>query len=139
MAMAQQQQQREREKSSFESDSGLSMNIPVALNDDDSHPYFPPPPTAAMKRSHVRQAAHPVEEMPPLPVFVSTKPKPPVVIPPPPPSEFAAPPTSPLPVGKIKRKTLMQRIEGWWDLELLEKRQTLFGRSGSVRRGMNNG
>lgn len=29
--------------------------------------------------------------------------------------------------GTSQRKTLLQRIEGWWDLGLLEKRQTLFG------------
>lgn len=28
---------------------------------------------------------------------------------------------------RVKRKTILSRIEGWWDLGLLEKRQTLFG------------
>lgn len=37
-----------------------------------------------------------------------------------------------------KRRTFMERVDGWWDLGLLEKRQTLLGRntSGVSRKGL---
>ncbi|KAG6168253.1 hypothetical protein E4U51_002401 [Claviceps purpurea] len=34
-------------------------------------------------------------------------------------------------IAKSRRKT-MERIDGWWDLGLLDKRQTILGKHGSV-------
>ncbi|KAM0256950.1 hypothetical protein ACHAQJ_004651 [Trichoderma viride] len=133
MAMTTAQQQDRR--SLYDStDEDLDMNIPVQVLND-RHPYFPPPPTAAKKtkRPIVRSINRPVEEMPPLPplpAFITRQS--PQIPPTPLSSNFGAPPASPISVtGKTKRKTLLQRIEGWWDLGLLERRQTLFGVSKS--------
>lgn len=115
----------------YDSDSDLSMNIPVPIHEP--YPFFPPPPTAIKKKPlRTKQAAAPIEDIPPLPKFNPDHflPVPPPPSPPVPDTEFPGPP-SPQLSGKFKRKTLMQRVEGWWDLGLLEKRQTLFGR-GSV-------
>lgn len=89
----------------------------------------PPSSTASFgetrKKVRVKEAPRPVEQMPQI------------VIPPPPPVPQDPPtpsPKSPLLVRVMsKRRTIMERIEGWWDLGLLEKRQTLFGNSGSRR------
>ncbi|KAL7793154.1 hypothetical protein V8C37DRAFT_409630 [Trichoderma ceciliae] len=110
-------------------DEDLDMNVPVQILND-CHPYFPPPPTAAKKtkRPCVRSINHPVEEMPPLPPLPAFITQPPPIPPALLSSNVGAPPASPVSVmGETKRKTLLQRIEGWWDLGLLEKRQTLFG------------
>ncbi|KAH7001439.1 hypothetical protein EDB80DRAFT_879532 [Ilyonectria destructans] len=94
-------------------------------SDSDSarQPWFPPPPTAPIreKRVRMREMARPVEEIPPLP------PVPPLLLPPPSPA-FSDGPRSPL-LERVrsKRRTIMQALEGWWDLDILEKRQTLFG------------
>ncbi|KAH7326444.1 hypothetical protein B0I35DRAFT_508651 [Stachybotrys elegans] len=98
-----------------DTDSTASRRKPV--------PWFPPPPTAPIrekKKTRVREAPQPVEEMPPLPPL--------------PPAHAMLspkvmgdpfPPRKPLARMMSKRKTLLERIEGWWDLGLLEKRQTL--------------
>lgn len=134
MAMANKQHQ-DRRSLYDSSDEDLDMNIPVQVLND-SHPYFPPLPTAAKKtkRPRVQSMKRPVEEMPPLPplppAFATHKPPP---IPPSPLSSsyLSLPPASPMLMTGKKRKTLLQRIEGWWDLGLLERRQTLLGASKS--------
>ncbi|KAF4459232.1 hypothetical protein FALBO_14015 [Fusarium albosuccineum] len=84
-------------------------------------PWFPPPPTAPVrvKRVQLKETPRPVENMPPLP---------PQLLVPPSPSFIEEGPRSPL-LERVrsKRKTLMEMVDGWWDLGLLEKRQTLFG------------
>lgn len=95
---------------------------------------FPPPPTAPIrdkrKRVQIREAPRAIETLP-------------RIIPPPPPipgddpSSSSPSPRSPLSplLARVqsKRRTIMERIEGWWDLDLLEKRQTLLGRNVSTR------
>jgi hypothetical protein len=113
-----------RDEKRFDGDS--------SSDDEPSHsapdPWFPPPPTAPVrKKVPVRDGApRPLERMPPL------------VIPPPPPVPddpiSPMPPTPPvksplLERFNIKRKTIMEHIEGWWDLGLLEKRRTLYGKN----------
>ncbi|KAM5355325.1 hypothetical protein ACJ41O_001971 [Fusarium nematophilum] len=115
MAMAQQEKR-------FDSDSSSDA-------ESARQPWFPPPPTAPvrMKRVQVREAPRPVDDLPALP------PMPPV---PPSPSFVDDGPRSPLLERvKSKRRTIMERIEGWWDLELLEKRRTLFGGGSGSRTG----
>lgn len=84
-------------------------------------PWFPPPPTAPVreKRVRVRETPQPVATLLPLP------PQPLAGV-------IEGGPRSPL-LERVrsKRKSIMERIEGWWDLDLLEKRQTLFGGGGS--------
>lgn len=106
------------------SDDAISMNIPFKARES-VYPSFPPPPaptaTIREKRARIRAPPRPVEDIPPLP------PMPAVV--PPPKSPVGLGLLSPLPVAaKPKRKTILERIDGWWDLGLLEKRQTLFGK-----------
>lgn len=127
-------------------------------NSSAHHPsWFPPlPPSSTApivaRRISMRDAAaaddppRPVDRLPPLP------PVPPVPrlprslilhapVPRAPPAPFLAPPSpafsedgprSPL-LERVnsKRRTIMSRIEGWWDLNLIEKRQTLFGQKKS--------
>ncbi|EWG36333.1 hypothetical protein FVEG_14654 [Fusarium verticillioides 7600] len=78
-------------------------------------PWCPRPPTAPVrvKRKEVPQ---PLQHLPPLP---------PVPVSPGRMNDSG--PKSPLERVWSKRKTLLERVEGWWDLDLLEKRQTLFG------------
>jgi hypothetical protein len=97
------------------------------------YPPPPPPPTAApirdkRKRVKVLEAPRPVEGLPRI------------ILPPPPIPDDESPvspaprsPLSPL-LARVqsKRKTIMERIEGWWDLGLLEKRQTLLNRNASA-------
>ena len=99
-------------------DRSLGTNAMVARADanesyssDSVHLLAPPrpPPPAALNRN-VRQA--PLPPLPPLP----------------PSSPVGLGLLSPLPRQKPKRKTVLGRLEGWWDLNLLEKRQTLFGK-----------
>ncbi|KAF5534930.1 membrane-associating domain-containing protein [Fusarium phyllophilum] len=80
-----------------------------------SQPWCPPPPTAPVrvKRKEVPQ---PLQHLPPLP---------PVPVSPGRMNHSGS--KSPLERVWSKRKTLLERVEGWWDLDLLEKRQTLFG------------
>ncbi|KAG8418688.1 hypothetical protein J3459_012144 [Metarhizium acridum] len=112
----------------YDSDSGsddaVSMNIPYQARGS-VYSSFPPPPAPAAtireKRARVRPPPRPVENIPPLPpmpVFVP-QPKSPVGL------GLLSPP---LAAVKPKRKTILERIDGWWDLGLLEKRQTLLGK-----------
>jgi hypothetical protein len=99
MAMANKQHQDGR--SLYDSsDEDLDMNIPVQVLND-SHPYFPPLPTAAKKtkRPRVQSMKRPVDEMPPLPplppAFATLKPA------------FATlkpPPIPPSPLSKSARR-----------------------------------
>lgn len=106
----------------------MAMAHPEKRFDSDSsdaesarQPWFPPPPTAPVrvKRVQLRETPKPVEDLPPLPPMLQV---------PSSPSFVDDGPRSPL-LERVKsaRKTLMERVEGWWDLGLLEKRQTLFG------------
>ncbi|KAL7929414.1 hypothetical protein V8C35DRAFT_196488 [Trichoderma chlorosporum] len=126
-AMATRQHQDRR--SLYDGDEDVDMNVPVQLLND-RHPYFPPPPAAAAKKTK-RRVRHPVEEMPPLPplpAFVTQRPPVPPIPPSPPSSHLSVPLASPMStMSKTKRKTFLQHLEGWWDLGLIEKRQTLFG------------
>jgi hypothetical protein len=108
MAMAQQKR--------FDSDSSdsESMHISGPLSNTAPKPWFPPPPTVPIreKKARIRDVPEPVREMPPLPKpetipIISTQ--------------------SPLSRLKARPRTLLERIDGWWDLGILEKRQTLFG------------
>lgn len=105
-------------------DEDLDMNVPIQLLND-RHPYFPPPPAAAKKTK--RGIRHPVEDMPPLPPlpsFITQR----LPVPPSPSSDLSVSLASPMSAtSRRKRKTLLQHLEGWWDLGLMEKRQTLFG------------
>lgn len=134
---------------------GMNVAMPLGhgqhqhryLPDPDPRPVFPPPPTAAVrssrKKTRPRPKPEPVNSLPPVP------PVPPV---PPLAATASTIPTTPKQPGstvvapwdagsgssanvlgsstsnasKTRRKTLLERIEGWWDLGLLDKRQTLF-------------
>lgn len=91
----------------------------------------PPPSTAAaagMKRTRMstakrapRPKPEPLTSLPPVPpVPVLTASAIPGT-----PGQLDAAAVAPARTGS-RRKTLMERIEGWWDLGLLDKRQTLF-------------
>ncbi|KAJ6781577.1 hypothetical protein PWT90_01572 [Aphanocladium album] len=120
------------------------MNVPMPLSHrepcfpSDQHPIFPPPPTAAAaaagmkkaKKSTARRAIRPKPEplislppVPPVPVLARTAsgiPNTPKQL-----DTTAAAAAAPARTTS-RRKTLLERIEGWWDLGLLDKRQTLF-------------
>ena len=99
----------------FDSDSSDSESV--------RQPWFPPPPTAPVRNSRVRvrETPRPVGTLPPLP------PQPLAGV-------IEGGPRSPL-LERVrsKRRSILERIEGWWDLGLIEKRQTLFGGSRSPR------
>lgn len=85
-------------------------------------PWLPPPPTAPMMRgngSHGGERARPrAEEVAAAAAVAAASPAPPLLTPPPPVRAAS------------RRGTILGRIEGWWDLGLLDKRQTLFGGGG---------
>jgi hypothetical protein len=121
----------------FDSDSSdaESMHITHPVSHSRApEPWFPPPPTAAVaqherKRARLitREKPRPVEEIPPIP------PLPPLTnFPPPPPEPVDMPPMPRR--AKSQRKTILGRLEGWWDLNLLDKRQTLFGAANAAPR-----
>lgn len=118
----------------FDSDSSdaESMHITHPISNRPPEPWFPPPPTAAVsqrekKQSRFREKPRKVGAMPPLP------PLPPLTnFPPPPPEPVEMP--SPKFQGSARRKTFLEKFDGWWDLGLLDKRQTLFGGSNATRR-----
>ncbi|OAA47947.1 hypothetical protein NOR_02437 [Metarhizium rileyi] len=101
-------------------DDDVSMNISFPAYES-AYPSFPPPPapTASIgkKRAHKRPPPRPVDKIPALPL----PPKSPIGL------GLLGPPFT---AAKPKRKTILQRIDGWWDLGLLEKRQTLLGKHG---------
>lgn len=85
-----------------------------------SVPWLASPPTASRhKNARIREVPLPVEQMPLPPL-------------PPMPAEEVSLVSPVLGRTKSKRKTLLERIEGWWDLGLLEKRQTMFGGNGTM-------
>ncbi|KAF7551778.1 hypothetical protein G7046_g7625 [Stylonectria norvegica] len=95
-----------------------------STSDSDSarQPWVPPPPMALIfdRRARVGEAPAPVGEMPPLPPNLMSG---------------ARSPLSPLfERVRSKRRTIMERVEGWWDLDLLEKRKTLLGSAPGSRR-----
>ncbi|KAL6860036.1 hypothetical protein ACO1O0_004061 [Amphichorda felina] len=109
---------------------GLDLNVPLPLPKL-SRPHLPPMATVLEKKPSVRQGqALPLAQLPQI------------VVPTPdpvskglltPPARSPLSPLSPLLArARSKRRTIMERIEGWWDLGLLEKRQTLFA-NGSRR------
>ena len=107
--------------SSWNEPDGLHLNEPLPVP---KPPRFLHPPTATVQEKKPR-----VRHAPPLPVGELPR----IVVPPPPP--VPEDPPTPLPKSPLnpllararsKRKTIMERIEGWWDLGLLDKRQTLF-------------
>lgn len=110
-----------------QSSDSLKLNEPRAVNLS-----FPPPPTEVVpikdKRSRVkiRQA----------PKRISGLPR--IILPPPPiPDDTPSTPMPKSPLSPLlermnsKRRTIMEKLEGWWDLGLLDKRQTLF-RNGTI-------
>jgi hypothetical protein len=120
--------------SSSESDSvdGLRLNEPLPV--PAITPWLrPPAPTATVREGRPR-----VRQAPSLP----SPERPQIVVPPVPPiPEDARTPLAPksplsplLARARSKRRTIMERIEGWWDLGLLEKRQTML-RNGSHKEG----
>jgi len=112
---------------------GSSMNVSsdgLALNEPQPVPwprYLPPP--AAPRKPQFREAPRPLEELPRIEI------PPPPPIPqddPSPPPKTPLSPLSPLLArARSHRRTVMGKIEGWWDLNLMDKRATLFGRNGS--------
>lgn len=121
-----------------DSSDDLGMNVPMPLAHrelryPDAHPVFPPPPTATARIKRKKVSS-------PGPGGVRPKPEPLSSLPPVPPVPSLAATASAIPdtpkqlesaavtpsVGRSRRKTLLERIEGWWDLGLLDKRQTLF-------------
>lgn len=105
---------------------GITMNIPQPILRHHKHT---PPPTAPIREARatrlIRLKAKPVERLPPLPTTTLSVP--------PPPPEMPSPTVSPTRTCSTRRKTILQRIEGWWDLGLLERRQTVVGRKASSR------
>lgn len=100
------------------------MNVPYKL-DRPAYPPFPPPPTASVgaKKSRIKPPPRPIEKIPPLP------PLPHIVHYPKSPVDAFGIRMAPQSTTKPKRKTILERIDGWWDLGLLEKRQTRFGKN----------
>lgn len=89
-------------------------------------PWFPPPPTAYASTTHkkrveiVQAPALPVQPLPVLPQMVVT----PAPAPPTPKEEVEhLVHRKPLARGKSRRKTIMEFIDGWWDLGLLEQQK----------------
>ncbi|KAK2599954.1 hypothetical protein QQS21_005338 [Conoideocrella luteorostrata] len=103
-------------------DDDIKMNVPRPAREAFQPSFPPPPPTATTreKRARIRPPPRPIERVPPLPPL-------PAVVPPPK-SPVGLGLLNPQPVAKPKRKTILEQINGWWDLGLLEKRQTLFGK-----------
>ncbi|OHE92904.1 hypothetical protein CORC01_11771, partial [Colletotrichum orchidophilum] len=138
-----------REKKWWDSDGSDSDDAFVAVPAPVSQTsrttaWFPPPPltmpltTAQVqhKRVQIVEQRQPVHPMPVLPELI--------VSPAPPLSPEARSPMTPvehlvhrkpLSRGKSKRKTIMEFIDGWWDLGLLEQqRQTLLARAASRKK-----
>lgn len=119
--------------SSSYSSSSSDVGDGLKLNEAQPLPPPPPVPTAPVqfldkrKRVKVREAPYAVGELPRI-----IPPPPPIPDDSHPPSPGSRSPLSPL-LARVasKRKTIMDYIDGWWDLGLLEKRQTLLGRNGS--------
>ncbi len=116
----------------FDSDSESDHGITAPLGSGAPRPWFPPPPTTPSprekhnnKRVRVREPAKPIGDLPALPTNAALMPPPaPVDMP----STIRRKPLR----GKSVRKTIIAHIEGWWDLELLDKRKTLLAAAGAV-------
>ncbi|KAJ0158198.1 hypothetical protein CTA2_12092 [Colletotrichum tanaceti] len=118
-----------------------------------ARPWFPPPPTTTQvvqhKRVRVVEQRIPVHPLPVLPeVFVASPAAGPVSHAAGDHQATATPTTTTTPAGddrlgaggalargKSKRKTIMEFIDGWWDLGLLEQqRQTMLARAASRKK-----
>ncbi|OBR09842.1 LOW QUALITY PROTEIN: hypothetical protein CH63R_05534 [Colletotrichum higginsianum IMI 349063] len=111
-----------------------------------ARPWFPPPPTTAQvqhKRVRVVEQRIPVHPLPVLPEVVVASPAGPAS--PGGDHQTTTTPTTPasddrltgrpLARGKSKRRTIMEFIDGWWDLGLLEQqRQTMLARAASRKK-----
>ncbi|KAM3557869.1 hypothetical protein ARSEF4850_004880 [Beauveria asiatica] len=119
------------------------VNVPMPLSHRElcssphkHHPVVPPAAAGVMRRaksSTAKRAIRPLASLPPVPpvpVLATTGIGAPTDAPPK--TEDAAIVALPART-RSRRKTLLERIEGWWDLGLLDKRQTLFR---SQSRGM---
>jgi hypothetical protein len=95
----------------LDSDSDDDAGITAPIGSSPPKPWFPPPPTVPIKdkqsRVRIKEPAKPVEELPSLLII------------PPIPIERVPKPDMPART-KSRRKTILERIEGWWDLNLLE-------------------
>ncbi|OAA62136.1 hypothetical protein ISF_05145 [Cordyceps fumosorosea ARSEF 2679] len=100
----------------------VNVPLPHHLSSSDHRGRYPtPPPPAAIAGIESKRAVRPSPESPPPPM-----------LPVPARVSHAIPDTPSLEAAaaapartRSRRKTLLQRIEGWWDLGLLERRQTL--------------
>ncbi|ODA79366.1 hypothetical protein RJ55_04959 [Drechmeria coniospora] len=127
-----------KEKHAYDSDSSDGLDTSLGLGIKLAYPVLlPPAPTAATSMTRkmkariceVRPRPRPLHGLPPVSPL---SPVPPVPLKLPVsskmPHTLRSPPVVRPPVGtNAKRRTLRDRIEGWWDLGLLEKRQTLHG------------
>ena len=128
MAMA-----RPQEKSFVvDDDNEFASDDADALALNEPKPWYPPPPTVLkrdsltnMRRNIRKDKPRPLEDIPPLPPLPKIVPVP-LTSAPPLEAPLASPGSPFLARMKSQRKTILERIEGWWDLGLLEKRQTLF-------------
>jgi hypothetical protein len=106
-AMAAQQKRFDSDSSDAESLYGGHAG---PLSSSPPRPWFPPPPTEPVreKRTRVYDAPEPVAELPPLPK----------------PEAIPVPVVSQSPLSRLKSRprTLLERIDGWWDLGLLERK-----------------
>lgn len=124
MAMARNQRSFESHGYSSSSDEADSLKLHEPAFLPEPH-RFPPSPTAyepEVPRNGlgIRFSPRPVRALPQI------------VVPPPladlPDNPPTPPPKSPF-FERVQstRRTLMGKVDGWWDLNLLDKRQTLFG------------
>ncbi|WQF86991.1 hypothetical protein CDEST_12005 [Colletotrichum destructivum] len=139
---------REKRWDSSSGDSGsdsddVAVAAPRPSSRAGARPWFPPPPTTAQvqhKRVRVVEQRIPVHPLPVLPEVVVASPAGPAS--PGSDHQTTTTPTTPagddrltgrpLARGKSKRKTIMEFIDGWWDLGLLEQqRQTMLARAAS--------
>jgi hypothetical protein len=121
--------------SDSDSDHNINIFISAPLSSGPPQPWFPPPPTmptstssSANKKVRIREPPNPAADLPSLPTLprIAYKPPPaPVDVP----QVFAR-----KPVGRAKsrRKTILQAIDGWWDLGLLDKRKTMLAQQSAA-------
>ncbi|VUC22271.1 unnamed protein product [Clonostachys rosea] len=129
MAMAKRERSFESGYCSSEDENGLKLYVAAA-----PQPQSRSSPPSRDSTAGERELIRPREKRPPRPIQEL-----PQIIVPPIPAAQDGPPTPPpkspfLELVHAKRKTIMEKIEGWWDLGLLEKRQTLFKGGGSPLR-----
>ncbi|CAH0056500.1 unnamed protein product [Clonostachys solani] len=129
MAMAKRERSFESGYCSSEDENGLKLYVAAA-----PQPQSRSSPPSRDSTADERELVRP-RERPPRPI----KELPQIIVPPPIPAAQDGPPTPPpkspfLELIHAKRKTIMEKVEGWWDLNLLEKRQTLLKGGGSPLR-----